>query len=113
MIFLLTIFMVQTPSPHYRRWAVDLPHALFAKKQPSALREDAMRIAVSRDGKIYYQEMYLSVESLSGKLKESMRQGAEKKVYVAADARARYEDVANVLRQVSEARIQNVCFITN
>jgi biopolymer transport protein ExbD len=44
---------------------------------------------------------------------EQLTQGAEKKVYIKADANARYGAVVEVLNGVRDAGIQNIAFIVD
>jgi biopolymer transport protein ExbD len=112
MITLLFMFMIQTKPFLYRRWPGDLPKALSARPQPLAVREDAMRISIMRDGRMFYLDEFTSAKDLPGLLLQSMREGAEKKVYLAVDMRSRYAETAIVLDQVRATGIENVCFIT-
>lgn len=109
---LLIIFMAQTKPFHYRRWPQDVPTASYARRQPLAVREDAMRISITRDGLIFYLDAPASVEELPGLLLQSMREGAERKVYLGASVESRYGDTARVLDQIRKASIENVCFVT-
>jgi biopolymer transport protein ExbD len=45
------------------------------------------------------------------KIREGLKNGAEKKVYMRADARARYVDVKQVLIEIRQAGIENVCLL--
>jgi biopolymer transport protein ExbD len=46
------------------------------------------------------------------KIREGLKNGAEKKVYMRADARARYVDVKQILVEIRQAGIENICFLT-
>ena len=109
---LLILFMVQTKPFHYSRWPQDVPTSSYARRQPLAVREDAMRISITHDGFIFYLDAPASAEELPGLLLQSMREGAERKVYLGASARSRYGDTASVPEQIRKASIQNVCFVT-
>jgi biopolymer transport protein ExbD len=78
---------------------------------PRAVREDAQVVSVTRDGKIYFGNTLLAADDLSGQIRQSVRNGAERKVYVRADARAKYIHVKQALSEISKAGIQNVCFL--
>jgi len=91
---------------------VDLPRTWHASPMPRAVREDALSVAITRDGKIYFRNTAISAEELPGKIREGLKNGAEKKVYLRADARARYGDVKQVLIKIRQAGIENVCFLT-
>jgi hypothetical protein len=57
---------------------------------PGALREDALRVALTRDGAIYFREHRIALEDLPNEIREGLRSGAERKVYIAVDARAKF-----------------------
>jgi len=78
---------------------------------PRAVREDALTVGVTRDGKVYFRNVPISAEDLPDQIREGLRSGAEKKVYFRADARARYGDVKQVLIEIRRAGIENVCFL--
>ena len=81
MIALLVIFMTNTTPFHYHLWApVDLPSSVYAAAQPSALREDAMRISIRRDGEIYFRNSRIAPEELPRLIQDAVRAGGEKKI---------------------------------
>lgn len=112
MLVLLIIFMTTTPPLHFCLWCVDVPESLHAVPQPRALREDAMRVSVTRDGKFYFRDSPMAPEELPGLVRGALRDGAEKKIYLAVDARSRFGDTAAVVDQLQLAEITNICFIT-
>ena len=91
------------PSP-----PVDLPTAQNALPQPSARREDAMRVSVTRDGRIFFGESEISPSELTGRVSTALREGSERKVYLAVDMRARYADVKVALDQIRSAGVTDV-----
>ncbi len=110
-VTLLVIFMVSLPMVTHGS-IMDLPRTWHASPMPRAVREDALSVAITRDGKIYFRNTAISAEELPGKIREGLKNGAEKKVYLRADARARYGDVKQVLIKIRQAGIENVCFLT-
>ena len=91
---------------------VDLPRTWYAGPMPRAVREDALSVPVTRDGKIYFRNVPISAKDLPDKIREGLKNGAEKKVYLRADTRARYGDVKQALIEIRQAGIENVCFLT-
>ena len=79
---------------------------------PGALKEDALRVMVTRDGQVYLCDSHLMYGDLTDEIRERVRNGAEKKVYLAVDARAKYGDAKAVLDQIRMAGIGNVSFLT-
>jgi biopolymer transport protein ExbD len=108
-ITLLAIFMTSTPMIT-RSFSVDLPGVHFASPMPKALREDAQVVSVMRDGAVYYGNTRINAEDLAERIRESVRKGADQKIYIRADARAKYMDIERVLDEISKTGIQNVSF---
>lgn len=80
--------------------------------QPAALREDALEVAIARDGVVYFRNHRILLTDLRDALREAARNGAEKTVYVRADARAKYGDIKAVLDQIRQSGLQNITFLT-
>jgi biopolymer transport protein ExbD/biopolymer transport protein TolR len=112
-LVLLMIFMVNGPSPHADRSPVDLALSEHATPMPGALREDAMLVAVTRDGRILFGTYQMQYPDLPLAIRDSVRHGSERKVYLKADARAKYGDAALAIDQIRQAAIQNVGIITD
>jgi len=79
---------------------------------PGAVREDAILVAVTRDGNIFFGSNNVRDSDLPVLIRESVRRGSERKVYLKVDARAKYADAALVIDQVALVGIQNVGIIT-
>jgi biopolymer transport protein ExbD len=107
---LLFLFMGLIPT--YRRGAVDLPRASQSIPLPGARRDDALLVNVTRDGGIYFHYTRIAPEELTHKIRDGMIAGAERQVYISADARAKYKDVKQVLELVRAAGVENVSFFT-
>ncbi len=108
----LLVILIVSPPVVTRGFIVDLPQTWSANPMPSAVREDVLSVEVTRDGKIYFRNIAILAEELPGKIREGLKNGAEKKVYLRADARARYGDVKQALIEIRQAGIENVCFLT-
>jgi biopolymer transport protein ExbD len=90
----LTLFMTYTP-PHHGVSA-DLPEVTHAVSMPGALREDAMKITITRDGRAWFgtDPIYLG-EDLSAKIRRRLEDHMiERKVYITADMRAHWGSVS-------------------
>jgi biopolymer transport protein TolR len=112
MVVLLFILMFSRPGPHeYKYLPVDLPTAEHAVAQPGARREGQIRVGVRNDGSVYVGRSKVSYDDLSGMIRDAVRDGAERKVYVAADARAKYGDVERVVEEIRRAGIENIVFL--
>ncbi len=113
MIFFLALFMAPIFGyPDLPRHSADLAPTDHPKAMPGAIKEDALRVSVTRDGTIVLNESSVSMGGLAPLLQLGVRRGSERKVYLRADARARYGDVKAVLDQIRLAGIENVALIT-
>jgi biopolymer transport protein ExbD len=108
LLFLLMPWTVVDPSGP----AADLVGARHSTRMPGALKEDALKVMVTRDGKIYFREQHIALEDLPNKIREGLQSGAERKVYIAVDARAKYGDVPAVLDKIRLAGVEKVTFLT-
>jgi biopolymer transport protein ExbD len=113
MLALLFLLLGDTTPDRYQKGAVDLPVAENAVSKPRALREDVMRVAVTRDGQVYFRQTHASPEELANLIRTALQEGAERKVYLAADARAKYGEVEIVLKQIRLAGIASIVILAN
>jgi biopolymer transport protein ExbD len=109
-ITLLVIFMV-TPPMVTHSYSVDLPRTQYASPTPRAVRKDAQIVSILPDGQIYYRHTRVMADDLPGLIREGVRNGAERKIYIRADSRAKYFSVKQVLTEIRQAGIENVCFL--
>lgn len=91
--------------------SVDMAKVSHPAAMPAALREDALEVAVTRDGKVWLGGDQVLLNSLPQAIRERVRLGAERKAYIRADKRARYGEVKQVLDRVRSAGIENIAFI--
>ncbi len=112
MFFLLVLFMLPAFLPRSHFGEVDLAPTDHAKAMPGALKDDALRVSLTRDGTIYLNESRVRMGDLIPHLQMRMRKGSERKVYLKADARAKYGDVNAVLDQIRLAGIEDVALMT-
>jgi biopolymer transport protein TolR len=109
-LVLLLIFM--NVSPTHPLHPVDLAGTEHAAPMPGALREDAMLVAVTRDGRVFFGTYEIRYDDLPALIRESIRSGSERKVYLKVDTRAQYGDAAAVIDQVRLSGIENIAIIT-
>ena len=96
-ILLIIVMTVEGITPHHFSFPADLAKAKHVVAMPDARREDAIRIAVTRDGAIYFGHSEVRVTDLADKIRERVRGGSERRAYLTVDQRAKYWDVENVL----------------
>lgn len=109
---LLLIFMLTPPSQGGMSM-LDLPKAKSARLQPGAVREDAIRIMVARDGRCFFRLNIAKPEELPDLIRTAIRGGSERKVYLFADSRAKNGSVEIVVDQIRLAGIINIVILAN
>jgi len=100
MLVLLIIFMVITPMLS-KGVSVDLAMTRNPIAMDEADKEDAVLVAITRDGSVFLGRTRTEEKDLGTQIADIVSNRIDKTVYVKADARARYErvvDVVNVLR---------------
>jgi biopolymer transport protein ExbD len=107
---ILLIFMTVTPGHH--GVSADLAKVSHPISMPGALREDAMKVSILRDGKVYFGSDRINVINLPAKIQDHLKdREAERKVYIVADMRARWSNVKTVLDGVRSAGVIRVAFL--
>src|SRR5271163_1366144 len=108
-LMLLIVFMTNTPSHH--GLVVNRYVSRTATPMPAALREDAMKVVVTRDGSIYFGNTKIAGEDLGGQIRLRTRSGAQHKVFFVVDQRAQFGDLAIALDEVRHAGIWEIAFL--
>jgi biopolymer transport protein ExbD/biopolymer transport protein TolR len=110
---LLVICMAGSPMISHGV-SIDLPRARHPHSMWRAEREDAMMVAVFRTGDIFFGNDKLAVDQLRDKISARLRaQSGERKVYIRADARAKWGTVGEVLNQLRAAGVTEVGFLAD
>src|SRR4051794_27810744 len=87
-------------------------------KNPIAMqaadKEDAVLIAVTRDGKVYLStgNSQTTADQLPQKVKDLLTNKLDKTVYIKSAARARYEKVEDVIDNLRKAGVDQIGLIT-
>lgn len=111
MLVLLIIFIVITPMLS-KGITVEMAKTKNPIEMKAADQEDAVLVAVSRDGKTYLGTDQTSPESLPGKVKDLLTNKLDKTVYLRADARARYERVVEVVDNLRAGGVDQLGLLT-
>ena len=113
MLVLLIIFMVITPMLQHGA-PVDMAKAENADKMPNADRDDAIIVAVTRDGRLFLSpgNKEISLPEITGDVKDLLTGRLDKTVYVRSDARAKYGDVVKAVDEVRAAGVENLGLLT-
>jgi len=114
MLVLLIIFMVITPMLT-KGQSVEMYRAKNPIAMKDADKDDAVLIAVTRDGKIFMSpgnKLIEKIDDLPGKVKDLLADRTDKVVYIKSDERAKYERVMEVVDAVRVAGVEDVGLIT-
>jgi biopolymer transport protein ExbD/biopolymer transport protein TolR len=111
MLVLLIIFMVITPMLQ-KGLPVNMAKAENAEKMPNADRDDAVIVAVTKDGHFFLGSKEVSLDEITGDVKDRLSDRLDKTVYVRSDARAKYGDVVKAVDEVRSAGVENLGLLT-
>jgi biopolymer transport protein ExbD len=111
MLVLLIIFMVITPMLQ-KGVSVDMAKVDNAHDLKDADRDDAIIIAVSRDGKLYLGTTQIELGDITTRVKDLISNRLDKTVYVRSDARAKYGDVVKAVDEVRSAGVDHLGLLT-
>jgi len=111
MLVLLIIFMVITPMLQ-KGQTVELAKTHNPVDMPDADHDDAVLVAVTRDGKLYLGMDKISSEDLASKVNDMLANKMDKTVFVKGDFRAKYGDVKQVVDNIRNAGVDKVGLLT-
>ncbi|MCZ2146713.1 MAG: biopolymer transporter ExbD [Bryobacterales bacterium] len=111
MLVLLIIFMVITPMLS-KGVSVDLAKTKNPIAMANADKEDAVLVAVTRDGRVFLNTTQMTADSLPAKVKDMLTNKLDKTVYIKSDARARFEKVVEVVDNLRAAGVDNLGLLT-
>jgi biopolymer transport protein TolR len=111
MLVLLIIFMVITPMLQ-KGVSVDMAKVNSPTPMPDADKEDALLIAIMRDGRTYFGSDQINVDDLTNKVKDRLANKVDKRVFIRADSRAKYGAVVDVVDNVRSAGVDDVGLLT-
>jgi biopolymer transport protein ExbD/biopolymer transport protein TolR len=112
MLVLLIIFMVITPMLQ-KGVSVDLAKVNSPAAMPDADKEDALLVAVTRDGKIFFgSDQVAGADQLTHLVKDRLASRTDKRVFIKADARTKYGNVVDVVDNVRAAGVDQLGLLT-
>jgi biopolymer transport protein ExbD len=111
MLVLLIIFMVVTPLLS-KDVPVDMAPAQNPREMQDADKDDAIVVAITRDGRIFIGNTQMQKEDLTGQIKDRVSSRLDKTVYVKSDARAKYGDVVAVVDEIRSAGVDQLGLLT-
>ena len=112
MLVLLIIFMVVTPMLQHGV-SVDMAQVNNPEQMPDADKEDALLVAVMRNGDVFFGNDKISVDNLTSKVKDRLAGKQDKRVFVRADARAHFGAVVQVVDGVRAAGVDDLGLLTD
>jgi len=92
--------------------AVDMVKSKNPTPMQAADKEDAILIAVSRDGKTYLGTDAMAPDQLPQRVKDMLTNRLDKTVYLRSDSRARYERVVEVVDNLRAAGVDLIGLLT-
>jgi len=113
MLVVLIIFMVITPMLS-KSIPVDKAITRNPVTMPEADKEDAVIVAVTRDGQVFLSPglQKTNVSELAPKVKDLLQGRPSKMVYINADARAKYGTVEEVVDNLRAGSVDEVGLLT-
>lgn len=111
MLVLLIIFMVVTPLLS-KDIPVDMAAVANPREMQDADKDDAIVVAITRDGRIFIGNTQMQKEDLAGQVKDRISSRLDKTVYVRSDARAKYGDVVAVVDEIRSAGVDQLGLLT-
>jgi biopolymer transport protein TolR len=112
MLVLLIIFMVVTPMLQHGV-TVDMAKVNNPEQMPDADKEDALLVAVMRDGSVFFGTDRIAAADLTQKIKDRLASRTDKRVFLKADARAKFGAVVEVVDNVRAAGVDQLGLLTD
>ncbi len=111
MLVMLIIFMVITPMLSHGV-SVDLVPTRNPINMANAEKEDAIVVAVTRDGKTFLGTTLTPPDQLAPKVKDLLANRLDKMTYVKADRRSSYKRVVDVVDNLRAAGVDQLGLMT-
>ena len=111
MLVLLIIFMVITPMLQ-NKVQIDMAKVDNATAMPDADKDDAIVVAVTRDGGVFLGQNKTSVSELGSQGSTALADKPGKTIFIRADARAQYRAVEDAIDAVRTAGVDDVGLLT-
>ncbi|MFY9584337.1 MAG: biopolymer transporter ExbD [Candidatus Acidiferrales bacterium] len=111
MLVLLIIFMVVTPLLQ-KGVSVDLAKVNNPREMQDADRDDAIIVAITRDGGIYLGSTKTPKDQLTALIRDRIASRLDKTVFVKSDGRAKYGAVVAVVDEIRAAGVDQLGLLT-
>jgi biopolymer transport protein TolR len=107
MLVLLIIFMVITPMLQ-NKVQIDMAKVENATAMPDADKDDAIVVAVTRDGGVFLGQDKVDPSQLGSLVQDRLADKTDKTIYFRADARAQYRTVEDAIDDVRTAGVDEI-----
>jgi biopolymer transport protein ExbD len=111
MLVMLIIFMVITPMLQ-KGVSVEMSKATNPIDMNEADADDAVLVAVTRDGKFYLAKDQVNLAEVPGRVTDMLANRLDRTVYIKSDFRAKYGDVVAVVDSVRAAGVDRIGLLT-
>jgi biopolymer transport protein ExbD/biopolymer transport protein TolR len=111
MLVLLIIFMVITPMLQ-NKVQIEMAQVINPESMPDADKDDAIVVAVTRDGRIFLGQNLVDPSQLGSLVRDKLENKTDKTIYVRADSRAQYKAVEDAIDDVRTAGVEEVGLLT-
>jgi biopolymer transport protein TolR len=111
MLVLLIIFMVITPMLQ-NKVQIDMVKVNNAVAMPDADKDDAIVVAITRDGGVFLGQDHIATSELGPKVRDKLADTPGKTIYVRADSRAQYRAVEDAIDAVRTSGVDEVGLLT-
>ena len=111
MLVLLIIFMVVTPMLQKGK-QVDLASVNNTHDMTNADKDDAIIVAITRNGDIFLGTTKTAKDDLTNQIKDRISNRLDKTVFVKSDARAKYGDVVGAVDEIRSAGVDQLGLLT-
>ena len=111
MLVLLIIFMVITPMLQ-NKVQIDMAKVENPTAMPDADKDDAIVVAVTRDGGVFLGQNRVDPSQLGSLVRDKLADKTDKTIYIRADARAQYRAVEDAIDDVRTAGVEEVGLLT-
>jgi biopolymer transport protein ExbD/biopolymer transport protein TolR len=111
MLVLLIIFMVITPMLS-KGISVDMVKTRNPISMQAADKDDAVLVAITREGKVFLGSEQTKPEDLPSKVKDLLTDRLDKTVYLKCDARSKYEKAVDVVDNLRAAGVDQIGLLT-
>jgi biopolymer transport protein TolR len=111
-VFFVAMYSVMSAPAHdLMHDNVDLATTAHPKPLPAAMKEDAITVVITRDGSLHFGHDRVPAKELPRLIRCAYERGSERKVYLKADARAKYGEVKAILELIREAGVHDVALM--